>query len=85
MHANIVPLAWDKFPRVHVPLQVPRALRSNTTVGEAAARASHLMPPGSVSVVPSWRRILVVATLAVAKPITEPHVPMAPEGRTTAV
>jgi hypothetical protein len=21
MHANIVPLAWDKYPRVHVPLK----------------------------------------------------------------
>jgi hypothetical protein len=27
------------------------------------------MPPGSVSVVPSWRRILVVAPLAAAKPM----------------
>jgi hypothetical protein len=27
------------------------------------------MPPGSVSVVPSWRRIFVVAPLAAAKPM----------------
>jgi hypothetical protein len=27
------------------------------------------MPPGSVSVVPTWRRILVVAPLAAAKPM----------------
>jgi hypothetical protein len=27
------------------------------------------MPPGSVSVVPSWRRILVVAPLAATKPM----------------
>jgi hypothetical protein len=41
MHANIVHvlvyynsiIAWDKCSRVHVPLKVHRALRSNTIVG----------------------------------------------------